>query len=371
MSIGNTIRRLRRERDMTQEQLAEYLGITSRAVSQWECEKTAPDLSQIPVLAHIFEVTADELLGIDTAKEEVKIREILLAYEKLSRLGKEKEKFDLIAEAYRSYPKNWLIVDKRLDMLCYDPYHGNNGLLIHEEEILTLCNRILDKCPQDSIRYSALSVLGGLYRDKGEIDKALEMANRFPPYYMTSGEERENTYQRGTDEWWQAVRDNIAELTDQLYVKLRNCALYCSDGVDAQLHLFAKAEALLTMIYEDGDLGFNHYFLTELYLWMANRYAMKQDWENGARYLERGLSHAKAYDALSGKYVHTSYPVRGHVLDTDHIYSGYEGNEMKRELAYLAECTCWDAVREEPWYRDILAKYEPYVSDTKGNVTVE
>lgn len=38
MSIGTTIKRLRREKDITQEQLAEYLGITSRAISQWECE---------------------------------------------------------------------------------------------------------------------------------------------------------------------------------------------------------------------------------------------------------------------------------------------------------------------------------------------
>ena len=50
MSIGSTIKRLRREKDITQEQLAEYLGITSRAISQWECDRTAPDISQIPAL---------------------------------------------------------------------------------------------------------------------------------------------------------------------------------------------------------------------------------------------------------------------------------------------------------------------------------
>ena len=47
MSIGSTIKKLRRERDMTQEQLAEYLGITANAVSQWECDRTAPDISQV------------------------------------------------------------------------------------------------------------------------------------------------------------------------------------------------------------------------------------------------------------------------------------------------------------------------------------
>ena len=54
MSIGSTIKRLRREKDITQEQLAEYLGITSRAVSQWECDRTAPDISQLPALCHIL-----------------------------------------------------------------------------------------------------------------------------------------------------------------------------------------------------------------------------------------------------------------------------------------------------------------------------
>ena len=59
MTIGATIRQLRREQDITQEQLAEALGITSRAVSQWECDRTAPDISQLPALANFFEVTTD------------------------------------------------------------------------------------------------------------------------------------------------------------------------------------------------------------------------------------------------------------------------------------------------------------------------
>ena len=69
MSIGSIIKGLRREKNITQEQLAEYLGITSRAISQWECDRTAPDISQIPALCHIFDVSADALLGIDIEKK--------------------------------------------------------------------------------------------------------------------------------------------------------------------------------------------------------------------------------------------------------------------------------------------------------------
>lgn len=76
MSIGSTIKKLRRERNMTQEQLAECLGITANAVSQWECDRTAPDISQLPMLARILQVTTDRLLGIDFSKDEEEIERI-------------------------------------------------------------------------------------------------------------------------------------------------------------------------------------------------------------------------------------------------------------------------------------------------------
>jgi len=77
MSIGSNIKRLRREKDITQEQLAEYLGITSRAISQWECDRTAPDISQLPALCHVFDVSSDVLLGIDVEKNEERIKSYL------------------------------------------------------------------------------------------------------------------------------------------------------------------------------------------------------------------------------------------------------------------------------------------------------
>ena len=80
MSIGSNIKRLRREKDITQEQLAEYLGITSRAISQWECDRTAPDISLLPALCHIFDVSSDTLLGIDIEKNNEEIKKYLDAY---------------------------------------------------------------------------------------------------------------------------------------------------------------------------------------------------------------------------------------------------------------------------------------------------
>lgn len=61
--IGRKISNLRREQNMTQMELADKLGISFQAVSNWERGNTMPDISKLPELAEIFHVTTDELLG--------------------------------------------------------------------------------------------------------------------------------------------------------------------------------------------------------------------------------------------------------------------------------------------------------------------
>jgi Predicted transcriptional regulators len=366
MAIGSVIKKLRRERDITQEQLAEYLGITSCAISQWECDKTAPDISQLPILANFFNISADELLGIDITKKKEKIDAVIAEYNRLSNSGKEKEKFDFISKAHREYPGDYKILDKYIQMLCYDPNHNGNGLIAHEEEITSLCDMILDKCPVDSLRFTALSTLGGLYREKGNIEKALEYANRFPTFYLTSGEEIENCYETGTVKWWASIRNNIYDLTGFLSVKIRNCALDAPLPPDGRIKLFKKAVDLIKLVYDDGDYGFSHYNLCELYIWIANRYIEMKDYDNAAQYLNLGLENGKLYDELQPVTKHTSFLVRDHLFETSKVYSGFEGNEIKRELSYINQNDFYNEVREQPWFKSILDKYKPFAKDVKG-----
>ena len=65
LNIGENLRRLRRAADMTQEQLADKLGVAYQSVSRWENGTTYPDMEFLPVLAGIFGVTVDELLGCE------------------------------------------------------------------------------------------------------------------------------------------------------------------------------------------------------------------------------------------------------------------------------------------------------------------
>ena len=80
-TFGNIIVSLRKEKGMTQLELAEKMGVTDKAVSKWERDSSFPDVSSIPKLAEIFEVSVDDLMQVKTKTKETppdnKINEII------------------------------------------------------------------------------------------------------------------------------------------------------------------------------------------------------------------------------------------------------------------------------------------------------
>ncbi|MDC7291958.1 helix-turn-helix domain-containing protein [Butyrivibrio sp. DSM 10294] len=66
MDIGNKILFLRKNKGVTQEQLAQTLGVSNQAVSKWESGQCFPDIQLLPDIARYFNVSSDELLGIET-----------------------------------------------------------------------------------------------------------------------------------------------------------------------------------------------------------------------------------------------------------------------------------------------------------------
>lgn len=70
--IGANIMRLRKEKGMTQEQLANALGLSYQAVSKWETGNSSPDISVLPLLAELFSVSIDELFGRPAPAEQIR-----------------------------------------------------------------------------------------------------------------------------------------------------------------------------------------------------------------------------------------------------------------------------------------------------------
>ena len=70
-TLGKRIATLRKERGLTQEQLAEKVGVSAQAVSKWENDISCPDITLLPLLADLFGVSVDELLGVKPVEPHV------------------------------------------------------------------------------------------------------------------------------------------------------------------------------------------------------------------------------------------------------------------------------------------------------------
>ena len=162
MSIGTTIKRLRPENDITQEQLAEYLGITSRAISQWECDRTAPDISYIPALCHIFDVSSDVLLGIDILRNTELIQNYLKKSLEEEYQGNFETSANILCEANRKFPKSYKIMQRLANALVN--VYCRKGTKEYDE-VFGLCQRILAECTDNTIRYETLDTLAIAYRN--------------------------------------------------------------------------------------------------------------------------------------------------------------------------------------------------------------
>ena len=65
MNLGNKIMTLRKKNNLSQEDLAEKVGVTRQTISKWELEETTPDINQAKKLSMIFNISLDELVNND------------------------------------------------------------------------------------------------------------------------------------------------------------------------------------------------------------------------------------------------------------------------------------------------------------------
>ncbi len=185
--IGRNISLLRKKNKFTQEKLANMLGVTSQAVSKWECGVSVPDLYMILSLARIFHVTTDFLLG---AERETKFREEFEDAYNIFVSGKNYDKialYNVAKNAVLQFPEELKYMRMLADLEVY--LTDSNLIELTEiqkasmrEHALGLYERILrnsdDVQMKEDCKYNIILTLDKL----GQYDKAKEYAMEFPQY---------------------------------------------------------------------------------------------------------------------------------------------------------------------------------------------
>ncbi len=214
IKISENIKRLRREKRITQEELALIFNVTPAAVSKWENNETYPDITLLFPLSHFFGVTIDELMGYDymLVEEEIKKakEEIHNAWYVDNDWDKAKE---LVVAARLNYPNDYEIMVQYLFFVTGGEADNDiNALIQNEKEIVKVCNLILEGCNVENYRLEAITYKAKVLFAKGDELGALELLNNFPSFYHTSGQRIEQLYKKGTTKFYNQLTINLNEL---------------------------------------------------------------------------------------------------------------------------------------------------------------
>ena len=349
MTIGSTIKTLRRQADMTQEQLAELLYISASAVSQWETDRVLPDVTQIPLLANIFHVSADVILGIDHAKDEEKINALLASAEEARLNSALEARTDILREANRQFPRSYKIMAALADALVCA--YSRKGIKEYDE-VFCLCRRILDECTDSMIRYETLDTLGVAYDYAGEQEKMLELAEQMTPFrysreafmlwrWSMTGDEGLRQRQKYLD----ALIGEMTSTLDLLAGQRHDDGSFVYSIAD-RIALWTQTVALVELLYPDGDYHIAAQDAERACGWLTSAYLVKGDLEAAMHWLQKGSEFAIHFDTYDHEAEHSSPALRGYVAGGWIMEEGR--NHCSHLLEYLLEDKEATSIRHDP-----------------------
>ena len=209
LKIGENIRRLRRARDLTQEETAAHLGVSFQSVSKWERGEGYPDITMLPALANYFGVSVDELLGVGEIEKQERYDGINRRWAENNKKGAHRENVTLMRRSLKTWPNDALLLvqlSTSLEKLDGTPEEKRANLresLAVQEQIL----RYGEECEVLSATRFNICIA---YWKLGEREKALRQAKTLPNLYKS----RENalSYFLQGEEKRQNSRDALTPL---------------------------------------------------------------------------------------------------------------------------------------------------------------
>ena len=381
-TMGQIIRRLRKERNLTQEELAEQLNITCQAVSRWENETGMPDISMVVPLSNVLGVSTDILFGKNSTDEQEEIEAYIRENEiKLCNRPDDKDNLTWHRECceegrrlLEKYPNNYRLLSYLSGVIggcllgIYQHDKDAIGLteekLFWEDEFLRETGVILRYCTDIGILGDTHKWLTFYYTEKGNLSKAEEHAKQIPklnPYaeggyrmadlYRNLGREEECRKQYGEN-----VLNGLTYLDMQLYrmgLAWRRVEEY--EKAYSCFRLYPDLYDLMVADRED-EMPF---YLDPTYTLCAEMCLLLDRPDEAMEWLEKEMRHwrivAKTFNVVTQSKLPYLYGQEMHYWAESYP----KAVRALSYLAYLAEAA-FDPIRETERFQAILADAQAF-----------
>jgi len=368
-SIGHTVKRLRKERNLTQEELAEQLNVTSQAVSKWENETGMPDISQIVPLASVFGVSTDVLFGTFGTTDDEEVQKLITklhTQSKTREISEYQAYLEKIA-ALKIYPNNnqllYSCLRSGIMIICTDSADTKKLNNDKKQEIFNECVRegelIISYCRQPGLVINTHRELIFLYSVFGKYDKAHEHIPELPTdiedirgFNETSISIQEGNFIKTIE----LCNENIYNLLFSLHFQimyLGNAYMKANDDASAR-KTYETLISIFNTVYDNE--GYMPLFHCEqsVYAKLASISIRTGNTNEAMLYLEKMYDYTCAQSAGYNKTLHVKSPLLcKHTMEFN--YPDYEPREMMDiELSQK----CFDPIRDTQRFKNLLTKVE-------------
>ena len=318
--IGENLKKLRKLKELTQEQLADILGVSFQAVSKWERGDSYPDIEMLPTIAEYFGITTDELMGMKEIRDTANAEKILEQQKENMSKGLIRENIELLAEAVR----------------------------------------ILAECTDPKIRNRVQAELCNYYLNSGEASKALEAADKLPSMYHGSELIKMNILEG--DDLVRQTQLNIRLLAIAFCLCLQRLAgmdELCDTGYtwEQKIEIYQKAIAIFDIVFDKRD--YNECFFNLSYLHCdISRMAMHlENFELALDNLEKAAKYAAEFDSLPDVKPYVSLLVNKLEYNSANLGKNCSDTICKMLLKHLPD-SVFDGIRGDPRFKAIQKRLE-------------
>ena len=344
---------------MTQSQLADVFNVSEQAISRWENGNTYPDITLLPAIADYFHVTIDELMGMESYKDEREIEEVFEQCMENDRKGQVHKSVKLLKDTAKKYPTNFTILMHLVKELNFE--YASDSSKEHEncEMVIDIASRVLNECADRQICNSVINEKIIALRKLGRIDEAIEISKEQPTVWETSnfrliellfGEELETHCKNTVMQFVLATYSTMVKLAD---LDFANDKMTIRDRIG----VVKKILELLDLTYE-GNYGYESRLVAWMHRAIAAMEVLEGNTEATLEHLEQTAKYSIIYDTLPDRFTLDSTLLSG-IECKDHFrnFDWTECTELSEKLMQER----YDIVMDTDRFKAIEKIIAPYV----------
>ncbi len=362
IQISKNIKYYRKLKDYTQDELAQCIGISAQSISKWERGEGFPDITLLPTIAAVFDVSLDELFGAKDSQNEKHLEEIKMQYNENSASGRISENIKLLREELKNFPNNFDL------MVCLaDSLNSEQSDKMQENrlEAAELCEFVLNKCDDTGIRNHATNSLCYIYFYLGEYDKSIKLTEKMPSLFESQEIVRAGILKNGKEKII-ACKELLPALANAMKNQLYSLSWLAANSeqnytAEECVKLLDIALAVYGLIFDDGDYLFHNCDLWLLHEQKASILLKSGDKDRALDSLCEAVCYAKQYGNLPETAFHTSVAVRGLEYNRLNTSTNTESNQCHRLLETL-ENKQWDLLRSDNRFVEITKELKKYAN---------